>query len=205
MADGKPTATASASPTLRAASSRTASIRRATTNTSAESVEHDSFLKSPYYPLARLPERELIASARWARLNVCDHIGLPLADKELIGISTSAAGNGSTRLTCLSLRPADRHPGRHGIHRAAPDRSRHARNASAGRGWHQPSRSGRRERGTARHTLPPLSGWKRERPAEEDQPYHRHRAEQPGDESHDYSDRPTIHSRKQDPWRRTEC
>jgi NAD-reducing hydrogenase large subunit len=47
-----------------------------------ESVEKDSYLKSPYYRPFGFPDG-LYRVGPLARLNVCDHMGVPLADREL--------------------------------------------------------------------------------------------------------------------------
>jgi NAD-reducing hydrogenase large subunit len=47
-----------------------------------ESVEHDSFLKSPYFKPLGYPEG-LYRVGPLARLNVCERMGTPLADREL--------------------------------------------------------------------------------------------------------------------------
>ncbi len=47
-----------------------------------ESVERDSFLKSPYFRALGYPDGSYRVGPL-ARLNVCDHIGSPLADREL--------------------------------------------------------------------------------------------------------------------------
>jgi NAD-reducing hydrogenase large subunit len=48
----------------------------------AESVENDSYLKSPYYRPFGYPDG-LYRVGPLARLNVCEHMGVPLADREL--------------------------------------------------------------------------------------------------------------------------
>lgn len=48
-----------------------------------EAVEHDSFLKSPFYKPHGYPNG-IYRVGPLARLNVCSHIGTPLADAELI-------------------------------------------------------------------------------------------------------------------------
>ena len=157
-----------------------------------EAVEPDSYLKSPYYRPLGYPDG-IYRVGPLARLNVCDRIGTPLADAEL-GEYRQRGGRTVNCLVLLPLRPADRDPGGDRAHRATAGRPGPALDAPARQGRHQPAGGRRRQRGAARHAVPPLPGG-RERPADEGQPAHRHGAEQPGDEPHGGADRPTLHPR----------
>src|SRR5262249_55066062 len=56
-----------------------------------ESVEHDSYLKSPYYRPAGYPDG-VYRVGPLARLNICNHVGVPLADAELREFRQRAGG-----------------------------------------------------------------------------------------------------------------
>ena len=121
-----------------------------------EAVESHSYLKSPYYRPLGYPDG-MYRVGPLARLNVCSHIGTPLADQELREFRDRA--NGAVDLLLpLSPRAADRNPGRRREDRARSGRSRPAVRPAARRCRHQQLEARRGERGAARHPVPPLPG-----------------------------------------------
>ena len=90
-----------------------------------EAVEPDSYLKSPYFRPLGYPDG-VYRVGPLARLNVCDRMGTPLADRELAEFR-QRGGRTVNVVVLLPLRPPDRDPGRDRAHRAAAGRPGHAR------------------------------------------------------------------------------
>ena len=81
-APGSTTTARSASETQRAASSPMASMRSAIMDFIGEATQHDSYLKFPYYKPLGYPEG-IYRVGPLARLNLCERMPTPLADREL--------------------------------------------------------------------------------------------------------------------------
>ena len=60
-----------------------------------EQIEHDSFLKSPYFKPHGYPNG-VYRVGPLARVNICHHMGVPLADKELLEFRQRAGGTANS-------------------------------------------------------------------------------------------------------------
>ena len=147
---------------------------------SAKRSQRDSYLKSPYYRPLGYPEG-IYRVGPLARLNICDRIGTPLADQELVEYRQRGGGTATHR--SISTTPGSSKCWRRSrsIEQIA-GRSRPAFDAFAGRGGGQ--QPGRRRLSARRRAAPcsTITRWTNNGLLQEGQPDHRHGSEQPGDE-----------------------
>ena len=161
-----------------------------------EAVEHDSYMKSPYYRPLGYPDGAYRVGPL-ARLNIADRLGVPRADREHHEFRQRAQGpaNGTflyhyARL--IEILAATEH-----IELLLDDPDM-VSNEDPGLGRRQSAGRHRRERGAARHVVPSLRGG-RERLADEGQPDRGHGSEQHCHEPDRGSDCPPLHPRLENP------
>jgi NAD-reducing hydrogenase large subunit len=159
-----------------------------------EAVEPWSYLKFPFFRPHGYPAGTYRVGPL-ARLNICSQIGTPLADAELRTFRDHA--NGAVTSSFFYHHAPDRNSGGDRTDRTAARRPGHRQHPAAGRGRGKPARRHWRERGAARHAVPPLPGGRR-RPHHGGEPADRHRPEQPGDEPRCGTDRAPLCSRRSD-------
>ena len=121
-----------------------------------EATQHDNYLKFPYYKPLGYPEG-IYRVGPLARLNLCDRMPTPMAERERLRIPRSVRHRDV--VLPLPLCPADRDPGGRRGHCAGARRPGNPllRPAPRPRGGEQPGRR-RRQRGAAGHPVSPLQG-----------------------------------------------
>ena len=192
-APGNITAANCASPTAAAASSPTSSTRRSIYEYIGESVQGSSYLKSPYYTPLGFPDG-MYRVGPLARLNVCEHMGVPKADAELKKFKSLGRGAVTSSFLYHYARLIEILAALEYIERSMDDPDLLSEDLRADAGINSLRGVGV-ERSPARHALPRLHRGPR-RPAAKGQPHRRHRPEQPGHEPDRGPNRAALRSRQ---------